>query len=106
MTIKNGAHAESVVCFSCGAEAVFVASEGVWRHANQPWEDQSQFCDRYGYPVQPKAVRGRKKSDQHYNDPAKVQELLYILARPENFTLRYQLKEILDSIESDCAQDE
>ncbi len=40
------------VCRVCGADAVWVAEEAVHRHAKQPFEDQSTFCDRYGYPIE------------------------------------------------------
>jgi hypothetical protein len=37
-------------CSICGAAAYF-ADDDCFRHANQPFEDQSTFCDRYGYPI-------------------------------------------------------
>jgi hypothetical protein len=37
-------------CRLCGAPA-YLAPDGVYRHANEPFEDQSTFCDKYGYPI-------------------------------------------------------
>lgn len=42
-----------VVCSDCHAEVEFIEKEMVWRHKNKPHEDQSGFCQRYGYPVKP-----------------------------------------------------
>ena len=39
-----------LVCALCGA-AARLADDGFYRHAKQPFEDQSTFCDRYGYPI-------------------------------------------------------
>lgn len=37
-------------CQICGA-AAYLTPEGVYRHANDPFEDASGFCDKYGYPI-------------------------------------------------------
>lgn len=46
-----GLKATGFKCKLCGAYAEFRVDEGVYRHANQPFEDASTFCDKYGYPI-------------------------------------------------------
>lgn len=38
-------------CTRCNA-AAYEAEPGVFRHANEPFEDSSLFCESYGYPIQ------------------------------------------------------
>jgi hypothetical protein len=41
------------VCTLCGSDAKWDNDDnGAWRHAKQPYEDNSTFCSRYGYPIQ------------------------------------------------------
>lgn len=42
------------VCSLCGCEAEYIATEGVWRHTGDPFEDKylaQLFCHSYGYPI-------------------------------------------------------
>lgn len=52
-----GLQPQQWVCALCGADAKFSA-DGTWRHARRPFEDQSTFCDKYGYPIPIKAKDG------------------------------------------------
>ncbi len=52
----TGVEATQLVCAICGADAV-LDEEGAYRHAKRPFEDQSMFCDRQGYPVKVRLVQ-------------------------------------------------
>ncbi len=39
-----------LTCSLCGSPA-YLDEDGFHRHANDPFEDASTFCDRYGYPI-------------------------------------------------------
>lgn len=47
-------------CTRCNGLAKFVESEGVWRHAGEPHQQEhleQSFCDRYGYPIEVKLTK-------------------------------------------------
>ena len=50
------ANKDDIVCALCGADAR-LADDGYYRHAKQPFEDVSTFCEKYGYPI-PAKPRG------------------------------------------------
>jgi hypothetical protein len=43
-------HQHLLVCKLCGAPAERT-EDGSIRHAGEPWEDGSGFCEKYGYPI-------------------------------------------------------
>jgi hypothetical protein len=48
---RRARRAEMPVCTICGAEAEYQIAEGIYRHKNAPFKDQSHLCPKYGYPI-------------------------------------------------------
>lgn len=58
LTLGNSAM-ETYVCTICGSQAKWEPEAQVWRHAGEPSSDAfltQTFCDKYGYPIEVRAL--------------------------------------------------